>query len=301
MNRRDAVLTYGALTGAVVFWGLSFVATKIALRSFDVAGLLGVRFTASGVLLLGWMWWRGFPKFSRAEHAKLFALAVFQPGLYFFFETMGVSHTTASKAGLIVAAVPIAVLALSAALRLEKATPVALGGIALSLVGIYFLITGGGDAALHGGSLLGDLFMCGAVAAAAVYMVMVRRLSARHSTVDITCMQMVYGAVFFVPLLFTNGMPGMASFSMESLGALGYLVVLCSIGAFLFYNYALAKVPASQASLAINGVPVVTALGAWVMLGETLTLTQAAGGALVLCAVCMTNMLAGRAPATQTA
>jgi drug/metabolite transporter (DMT)-like permease len=35
---------------------------------------------------------------------------------------------------------------------------------------------------------------------------------------------------------------------------------------------------------------VVTAIGAWILLGETLTLVQLCGGIIVLTAVCLTNL-----------
>jgi drug/metabolite transporter (DMT)-like permease len=61
------------------------------------------------------------------------------------------------------------------------------------------------------------------------------------------------------------------------------------IGAFLCYNYALSKLPATRAAIFINGIPVVTAIAAWLLLGEKLTLIQVGGGALVLFAVGLTN------------
>ncbi|MBW2598961.1 MAG: EamA family transporter [Deltaproteobacteria bacterium] len=63
------------------------------------------------------------------------------------------------------------------------------------------------------------------------------------------------------------------------------------MAAFFFYNYALTKIPASRAAIFINGIPVVTLLGAWVILGECLTLLQLAGGILVLSAVFITNLM----------
>jgi drug/metabolite transporter (DMT)-like permease len=68
----------------------------------------------------------------------------------------------------------------------------------------------------------------------------------------------------------------------------------------LAYNYALTRIEASRASVFINGVPVVTAVGAWFILGEKLTLLQVGGGALVLLAVFISNIPAqSRANSTQ--
>jgi len=49
--------------------------------------------------------------------------------------------------------------------------------------------------------------------------------------------------------------------------------------------------PLPRAAIFLNGIPVVTALGAWVVLGERLTPLQLAGGALVLAAVFITNLI----------
>jgi drug/metabolite transporter (DMT)-like permease len=72
-----------------------------------------------------------------------------------------------------------------------------------------------------------------------------------------------------------------------------YLTVFATVGAFLCYNFALSQVPASRAAVFVNGIPVVTAIGAWVLLDERLTVIQTGGGGLVLVAVFLTNLPAG--------
>ena len=104
-------------------------------------------------------------------------------------------------------------------------------------------------------------------------------------------MQIIYGAVFFAPL-FLWELPSIdwAAISGRSTAALVYLAFFATLAAFLCNNYALSRIPASQASVFINGIPVVTVLSAWFLLGEVLTGLQLAGGALVLLAVFLTNL-----------
>ena len=101
---------YIALFAAVLFWGLSFVATKVALESFTTFTLIFARFFLASCILTALILRQGFPRLGRREHAKLFLTALFQPGLYFTFETLGLQHTSAPMASLIIATVPIAVL-----------------------------------------------------------------------------------------------------------------------------------------------------------------------------------------------
>ena len=80
----------------------------------------------------------------------------------------------------------------------------------------------------------------------------------------------------------------------EKTKALAYLAVFSTVVAFLCYNYALTQFPAARAALFINGIPVVTAIGAWALLGEVLTPIQVLGGALVLGAVFFSSFAESR-------
>jgi drug/metabolite transporter (DMT)-like permease len=297
LEQKNQVTTYAALTGAVVFWGLSFVATKIALESFPTFTLVFARFSLASCLFLILMAHFGFPAFTRREHVKMLLLSLFEPGLYFVFETTGLQYTSAPKVALIIATTPIAVTLLAALMLGERTSTASLVGISVSFVGISVLVMGDPQFSWNlGGSLLGDLLIFGAVISAAFYIVFARDLGKSHSALEITTLQTLYGALFFAPA-FLWELPGIkwSAFSGRSLIALIYLTVFATIAAFMCYNYALTKISASRASIFINCIPVVTAIGAWIILGEKLTLIQTAGGVLVLFAVCLTNLSGFRA------
>ncbi len=292
MKANQTLTTYGALIAVMVFWGLSFVATKVALETFPTFTLVFFRFLLAAIFFSILIVKKGFPRFSRRDHALVLMTAFFEPGLYFVFETIGLQHTTAPKAALIIATVPVAVLVFAALFLKEKPTTASILGIALSLTGIAILVTGDPQFSWHlGGTLLGDLLILGAVITAALYMVCARNLGKTHSALDITGLQMLYGAVMYAPA-FLWELPDLqwSAVSGRSVIALAYLTIFATCAAFLFYNYALTKVSAGRAAVFINGIPVVTAVGAWLLLGETLTPLQMAGGGLVLLAVCLTNL-----------
>ncbi|MBW1772140.1 MAG: DMT family transporter [Deltaproteobacteria bacterium] len=287
---------YTALIAAVFFWGLSFVATKVALESFTTFTLIFARFCLASCILTALILRRGLPRLNRKDHAKLFLTALFQPGLYFTFETLGLQHTTAPMAALIIATVPVAVLLTAFLFLGERTGPGSFLGIGLSLLGILILVTGDPQVTWTlGGRLLGNVLIFGAVISAALYMVCVRHLGREISALEITVMQFIYGTILFLPAFFLE-MPGMqwSAISSRSLLALAFLVLFATFGGFLCYNHALTRIQASRAAVFINGIPVVTALGAWAMLGETLTTLQIGGGLLVLCGVYLTNRLGAR-------
>lgn len=276
----------------MLFWGLSFVATKIALESLPAFTLVFARFGLASCLFLALMAHYGLPRFTWKVHGKVLLTAIFEPGLYFIFETIGLQHTTAPKAALIIALIPIVVLLLASPLLGEKSSPWSLFGIILSLMGIAVLV--GAEPQFRwawGGHLLGDLFIFGAVISAALYILLARNLGRTHSAREITSMQTLYGALFYL-LPFVWELPQLhwSHISDRSLLAVLYLTLFATFGAFLCYNFALTKVSASRAAVFINGVPVVTALGAWMLLGETLSRLQVGGGLLVLLGVYLTNL-----------
>ncbi len=288
----DAPRTYLALSAAAVFWGLSFVGTKVALETLPTFTVVFGRFGLASLLFLLLMTRRGFPRFTAGEHGKLFLTALFEPGLYFIFETVGLQYTTAPKAALIIATIPLAVMLFAGLILGERPSPGSLVGIFVSLAGIGVLITGDPDFSWNlSGPLFGDLMVIGAVVTAALYIVLARDLGRSHSALSITSLQILYGALFYAPA-FLWELPEIAwgSVSARSLAALLYLTLFATVAAFLCYNHGLTKVSASRASVFINCIPVVTAVGAWLILGETLTPVQMGGGALVLLAVFVANL-----------
>jgi len=292
VQNQHLLKTYLALVMTVVFWGLSFVATKVALESIPTFTLIFLRFAVSALIFLILMVGKGFPSFSGRDHFLVILTAFFEPGLYFIFETIGLQYTSAPKASLIIATIPIAVLILSSLVLGERTTLVSAAGVVLSLIGIAILIGGGaGFTWTLEGSLVGDLLIFGAVISAALYIVSARNLGRNYSALKITSLQIMYGALFYLPaFLWELPRVDWPSITFRSLTAMVYLTFFATVAAFFCYNYALTKISASRASVFINGIPVVTAVGAWLILGETLTSLQMAGGLLVLLAVFLTNL-----------
>ena len=289
MKKHRMFLTYLALAMAVLFWGFSFVATKIALQSFTPFCLIFFRFITASLFFLLLFSRRGFPHLTRQNLRHLALLAVFQPGLYFTFETIGLQYTSATKTSLIIATIPVVVLVCSLIFLKERLRLLNALGVAVSLLGVSLLIFGGDSAGLAG-SLFGDLLIFGAVFSASIYMIMTRRLGQSISPVQITGMQIIFGAVIFFPA-FLWDLPRLhwSEITNESLIALVALTLFATIGAFLCYNYALSRIPAARAAVCINLIPLVTTFGAWLLLDERLSALQGIGGAVVLGAVYLAN------------
>jgi len=286
MKSENQIFTYIALLLAVLFWGLSFIATKVALQSFTPFCLIFLRFFIASIFF-GMLFWRmGFQTISRKDIKSLLFLALMQPGLYFTFETIGLQHTSATKASLIIVTIPVFVLCLSAIFLKERVRFINLLGIFCSLVGVALLVFGEHRQVDLSGGLIGDLMIFCAVLAVSVYMITIRQLGSTMPSHQVTGLQIIFGAVLFFPA-FIWELPNyqLSSISSDSIIALIYLSIFATIGAFLCYNFALTKISATRASIYINGIPLVTISGGWLILGESLTMAQIFGAMLVFFSV----------------
>ncbi|WP_243438553.1 DMT family transporter [Fundidesulfovibrio soli] len=276
---RASYAPYAALAASVLFWGLSFTATKIALEGLSPSSILFLRFGLACLLLLPPAFASGSLRLPLRVHLQVLAVSVVFPGCYFALETWALRLTTATNASLIAAAIPMMVLALSSVVERRSPSLRSMAGVAASLAGVAMLVGVGG-----GPVNTGDALMLGAVASASVYMVATGRLSASVAPLGFTALQMAWGAIFFLPMFLTNP-PSPDAVPLASLLAVGALGLFATVGAFLAYNYALSRVEAPTASLCINAVPVVAVFGAHLALGESVSMGQALGGAVILASV----------------
>ncbi len=291
MMRKNLMAVYTALILTVLLWGSSFVAVKIVLQSIPPSAYMFLRFSAASLVFIFILYKKNSIKLGFKNHLKLAAVAFFEPGLYFIFETAGIQRTSASSASIIIGAVPAAV-ALSAAVFLkEKIGLKSWIGILLSITGIVLLTVfdkGNGDGK---STLIGNIFIFLAVIAASGYMITVRKFAPDFTAFQITGWQIIYGALFFLPFFLkdfnTVSWEGMTA---ASLGALAFLVVFATLTAFVCYNFALTRLPASKASMFINGIPLVTVIVSAVILKETITPVQLAGGAVIISGVTLANL-----------
>ncbi|GAB7079712.1 DMT family transporter [Megalodesulfovibrio paquesii] len=300
---RTSGLAWIALALAVVFWGLSFVGSKVALGLNGGGGLppltlLAIRFCL-GALVFGPAVFRmGCRRWPLRLHLRMLAMAACLPGAYFVLEIYAVTMTTAAKAALIAACIPVTVLLIGAWVRGERPGWRLGCGALAALAGVGLLVAGeDGLAGLAGGLNPGDGLMLLAVLAAAGYMLMADGLGRELGVQAVTAWQMVWGAVFFLPIGLWQG----ADLAWGSVSADAWLATAClalfpTLTAFFAYNYALSRLGAGTASLGINLVPLVAALGAWAVLGEAMTARQGLGGAAILLGV----FLATTSPTSNT-
>ncbi len=131
---------------AVVFWGLSFIATKAALREIHPFTLLTLRFGIGGFLLLLVQLQRdrGFLKaFSSRDWVWVIFLAIVGISGHTVLQALRLLYTTAFHTGWIVAIMPIFITIAARFYLGETITLRKVGGIVLGFLGIILIISKG--------------------------------------------------------------------------------------------------------------------------------------------------------------
>lgn len=206
--------------------------------------------------------------------------------MLFFY---GLSRSTAAHAALLYALTPLGVYLLSLARGHERPSSRSTFGILTAFAGVVVLLLGRGLASARG-SFVGDLIILAAVSAWVVYTTEGRPFAAAHGPVRSTAWSMVTATLLLVPVMpFALAPARTFSASLPALGSIAYLAVLTSVVAYLIWYYALTRVSASRVAIFSNLQPAMTAIAAWVLLGESLHWELALGGGLVIAGVRLTQ------------
>lgn len=282
-------------TVGAVFWGLSFLGTKVAMGSLEPAGLMAARMVVAvafmGVLVaVGAAKVRYTSRFIRS----MIALALLQPCLYGLFEAMGVRLTTASESAILLAFLPMVTALLGALFLKESITRLQGMFIALSFCGVVVTVVFAEDFSV-GGRLLGYGFLLLAVLAGSVFSLLSRKVSAAYSPFEITLVMSMVGLVFFnvINALQGNGLETYRIIlaSPKLVAIILFLGLVCSVLSFLAFNYMISKVPAYKASvLTISVLTVTGVLAGILILGEPATWYKFVGMGVIVAGVIGTGL-----------
>ena len=154
-----------------------------------------------------------------------------------------------------------------------------LGGMATALAGVAMLL--GGDFHLGGEALLGDGLGVVTAMFYGAYQLTVTMLRARVATSTIMAWSGLVTAAVLLPLALLSG-EQILPHTMTGWAKLAGLAIISQVAGQSLIAYAMAHLPATFSSVGLLLQPVMAALFAWILLGETLGWIEIAGGIVVL-------------------
>ncbi len=274
-----------------ILFGLTFVASKIALQGLGIFQLIFLRYVFA-LILLYLMLRRDRKKFYIAKRDRIhfLLLTLIEPIGYFIFETIGVKYTTPSNVSLIIATIPIFSLIFALWILHESVNRYVITGIFLSLFGVYLIVSQQSESLLAPRPLLGNLFTAGAAISAGLYNSLCRRLTQTYSPWTITYYQSIVATIVFLPIAVTESFIISEQFiNVQIVISLFYLSFGGSVIAFFILNYTLSKLPTYRVAIFANFIPVVTILASWGIYGDMLKSIQILGAILIVFGIYLTH------------
>jgi drug/metabolite transporter (DMT)-like permease len=301
MSRSRIAPRAGALV-AVVLWGLSFVATKAALREIPPLTLITTRFAMGAVLLLAIVLARRDAAARvppRREWGWILLLGLVGVTVHQMLQSYALTMTTAVRTGWLIGLTPIWSAILAVMVLKERLGPVAVAGLALGFAGAVLIVTRGdlGGASWALPSTRGDLLILASTLNWAVCTVISREPVRRMGGLTTIAWSILAGWLLLLPfVLAAHGAEPLARLSPRGWGAVLFLGLGCSGLAYALWYGALEHIEASRISALLYLEPLVTFAAAVALLGEPVGVATVAGWALVLLGVVLVERTPRRAP-----
>jgi drug/metabolite transporter (DMT)-like permease len=276
---------------AIVFWGISFVATRVALRDVQPVTLLVTRFALGVALLAAVLAARRLSLVApRAHWAPLALMAFVGIFVHQLLQCVALTMTTAVQTGWLIGIIPIWSSLLSAIFLRERFGVGKVAGLAIGFAGAALVVTRGkldpGSLALP--STRGDFLVLMSTVTWAVYTVLGHRTIRALGSLRATFGAMLFGWLMLLPLFVaTEGWTELGAVSPAGWASILFLGFGCSGLAYWFWYGALEKVETSRVAAFLYLEPLVTVAAAVPLLGEPVGATTVVGGTIVLLGVAL--------------
>ncbi|MGE5343999.1 MAG: DMT family transporter [Candidatus Omnitrophota bacterium] len=277
MNSKKFAVYAGILL-SMMFWGLSYPWIMIVYRCYHPITTVFLRLLVASVLMT--VFSRLSKKIQRIERGDLryfILLAIVQPFLYFLCESYGLKSVSPTPAAVIISTIPLFTPIAAFYFFKEKLMAVNIVGMAVAFGGVLLVVIKE-DFTLSA-SPVGFILLSIAVAMGVTYTTLLKKISFKYNAITIVTYQNTFGIVGFLPLFFwvdwnhfLNAVP-----TRSVLISLGLLAVLSSSLAYVLYAYSVKQLGVSRASMFSNVMPVFTAVFAWMILDEKITLRMGLG------------------------
>jgi drug/metabolite transporter (DMT)-like permease len=268
---------------AMLFWGLSFIWSSLLLKSYLPVTIIFIRLIISSALLFSLLFILGKNvRVERKDYKLIFLSALFNPFLYFLGENYGLKFSSPTIAAVIIATIPVFSPLIGYLSFREKLAPINFLGIAVSFGGVILILVTR-DLSLAS-DIHGVIFLFGAVFAALLYSVTLRKLTMKYSALLLVANQNLIGIFLFLPffLLFEAKTAIKVPLTGEIVTSMLLLSVLASSVAFVFFAHSVKLLGISKSNIFSNLIPVFTAFFSFLLLDESFTTQKILGIALVI-------------------
>lgn len=291
----------------ILIWGMTFASTRALLFEYSSLEIQVLRFALAWVAL-----WVICPKRMRLNERKdelLFAaMGLTGVFIYQFLENCAIYYTNASNVAILVSFGPIVTAAL--ARMFTKDCSLSLSMILGSLVSIIgvAIVSLNGVVNFHLRPL-GDLMAIVAMISWGVYSILIDKANEKgYSPMLVIRRAFFWAIVFMLPLLAWGAtdsgfyaMDGSFSVTLDAKANierfmnpmnwinLGFLGIFASALCFVLWNAACKSLGVVKVTIGLYLTPIIGVVFAALFLGETITIMEVVGGAIIIAGVALAN------------
>jgi drug/metabolite transporter (DMT)-like permease len=290
---KSRLISYLEATFAVVVWGASFIATKIAVGQISPVSVVWLRF-AMGIPLIGLaVFMRKQFAWPKPREWGYFALLGFI-GITFhqWLQSNGLLTAQATTTAWIVSTAPVFIALLAWLVLKEKITALQGAGVGVALVGVIVVVSKGNLSNFFAGQfgVIGDFLIFISAINWAVFSILSRRGLKEHPSTRMTFWVMTIGWLFTSVAFFSqNGLAEIPQLDSRGWIAMIFLGIFTTGLAYIAWFDALASLPAAQTGAFLYIEPLTSLVVAAIILGEPVTWASLLGGAVILFGVWLVN------------
>lgn len=278
----------GLLLLTAAIWGAAFVAQSAGMEYVGPFTFNAIRNLLGAAVLLPCIAFRqrGERKQGCPQQKDLWFGGVCCGAVLFTagsLQQIGIMHTTVGKAGFLTA-MYIVLVPVFGIFRHRDTDKKVWAAVFLAAAGLYLLCMKGGDLSFR----RGDLLLLGCAVAFAVHILVIDYFSQRADGVKMSCIQfLTCAALSGIGMLFER--PAAADI-LQAWAPLAYAGVLsCGVGYTLQIIGQRGMNP-TVASLLLSLESVISVLAGWLILGETLSVREMSGCALMFAAIILAQL-----------
>ncbi len=274
-------------------WGFNNLSMKAGFAYVTPAQFGGIRM----LLAFPFMFYLAFfapgrVTFSRKDVLSIIFLGLIGLGVFQTLFPRGIGETSAPLGGILMATMPIHVVILSLAFRLEKPQWQSITGVVLTLIGLSLIMLTGPSAADDSETTIrGILFVVLAELGYAINTTFLRPFMKRYPPLQVTGLAMSVSVIFYMLVyrrdmvdLIGTRIPWQVWLLTTYSGFIAFLL------ANILWNNAVRLIGSTQVSVYGNLPPVFVMLLSAILFGEVLTGWQMTGSLIILAGVVLVQM-----------
>ena len=271
--------------------GSTFVFTRYVVDSIDPFTLSFLRYGLTGLILflLSISVYMN-KKFAKADLIPMCFLGLAMITLFPNFMALGLEHTTAARAGLLYATMPLCTIIIAYFFNIEKITLNKSLAVLLAILGVSFCMSERVDNNFQD-TLKGDFLMMIGVLSASCFTVFSGKYLKKYGNIPVMIFVILIGTIInlIISMIFGNSIISLLEINKFEAAALLMLIIPGGVVMMYCWGKALQLISPTQAAISLGFNPLTAILLGSIILNEEITFKLSVGFISILTAIILAN------------